>query len=74
MVTSIHRYSANVQIGNFLRVLYDPVAEPLDPISTTDTAYHVLMVWAFPRSLAATDGIENFFLFLEVMRCFSSLG
>ncbi len=74
MVTSIHRCSVNGQVGNFPRVPYDPAAEPLYPMSTTDTAYHVLMVWADPRSLAATDGVEIFFLFLEVMRCFSSLG
>ena len=29
-------------------------------------------VWALPRSLAATYGIECFFLFLRVLRCFSS--
>ena len=32
----------------------------------------VLAVWADPLSLAATDGVEFFFLFLGVMRCFSS--
>ena len=31
-------------------------------------------VWASPRSLAATDGITCCFLFLQVLRCFSSLG
>ena len=30
-------------------------------------------VWAVPSSLATTRGIENFFLFLQVLRCFSSL-
>ena len=30
-------------------------------------------VWALPRSLATTGGIIVYFLFLEVLRCFSSL-
>ena len=32
------------------------------------------LVWPVPRSLAATYGIECFFLFLRVLRCFSSPG
>ena len=32
------------------------------------------LVWAVPRSLATTGGIIVYFLFLEVLRCFSSLG
>ena len=31
------------------------------------------MVWANPRSLAATNGIIIYFLFLQVLRCFNSL-
>ena len=31
------------------------------------------MVWAIPRSLATTWGIIIYFLFLQVLRCFSSL-
>ena len=31
------------------------------------------MVWAVPRSLATTEGIIVYFLFLQVLRCFSSL-
>ena len=31
-------------------------------------------VWAFPCSLATTRGITTCFLFLQVLRCFSSLG
>ena len=30
-------------------------------------------VWAVPRSLATTGGIIVYFLFLQVLRCFSSL-
>ena len=33
-----------------------------------------MLVWANPRSLAATDGITVCFLFLRVLRCFSSPG
>ena len=33
-----------------------------------------MLVWAVPRSLAATKGIINYFLFLRVLRCFSSPG
>ena len=36
--------------------------------------HKILSVWAVPASLAATKGIENFFLFLRVLRCFSSPG
>ena len=32
------------------------------------------LVWAVPRSLATTGGITFCFLFLQVLRCFSSLG
>ncbi len=32
------------------------------------------VVWALPRSLAATDGIIIYFLFLLLLRCFSSQG
>ena len=32
------------------------------------------MVWALPISLATTFGIDVFFLFLRVIRCFSSPG
>ena len=31
------------------------------------------VVWALPRSLATTGGIIVYFLFLQVLRCFSSL-
>ncbi len=31
-------------------------------------------VWAIPFSLATTRGITTCFLFLQVLRCFSSLG
>ena len=31
-------------------------------------------VWAVPRSLATTGGIVDYFLFLRVLRCFTSPG
>ena len=34
----------------------------------------VIKVWAVPLSLATTDGIIGYFLFLGVLRCFSSPG
>ena len=47
--------------------------------STTARSYNpgvalTTPVWALPRSLATTGGIIVYFLFLEVLRCFSSLG
>ena len=74
MVTLIQRGSAKCQICNFPRVRQNPENVSHNPICTTAAAYHVHMVWAFPVSLAATNGVEIFFSFLEVLRCFSSLG
>ena len=45
---------------------HDVVLQPRRRIATTP-------VWALPRSLATTGGIIIYFLFLEVLRCFSSL-
>ena len=45
---------------------YDVVLQPRKCIATPP-------VWALPRSLATTGGIISYFLFLEVLRCFSSL-
>ena len=42
------------------------VLQPRGCVATTP-------VWASPRSLATTGGIIVYFLFLEVLRCFSSL-
>ena len=46
---------------------HDVVLQPRYCVATTS-------VWAGPRSLATTRGIIVYFLFLEVLRCFSSLG
>ena len=45
---------------------HDVVLQPRKCIATHP-------VWALPRSLATTGGIISYFLFLEVLRCFSSL-
>ena len=52
----------------------DPQNTPLNPARTTVAAYDMRTVWAVPRSLAATSGIATCFLFLRLLRCFSSPG
>ena len=44
--------------------------------STISWSYYPdsLSVWALPTSLAATTGIIIYFLFLQLLRCFNSLG
>ncbi len=59
-------YRASGSLGRLLRVI--PTA-PLNPEWT-----RVRSVWAVPRSLATTDGIADCFLFLRVLRCFTSPG
>ena len=44
---------------------YSVVLQPHNCVATT-------VVWALPRSLATTGGIIVYFLFLRVLRCFSS--
>ena len=51
---------------------------PLTMLATTAWSYNptgavTSVVWALPRSLATTGGIIVYFLFLQVLRCFSSL-
>ena len=61
-----------------------PAAAELSRTSRSSYAYDIAvlqpqrriatpLVWALPRSLATTGGITFCFLFLEVLRCFSSL-
>ena len=40
--------------------------------SSSKKSTKVIKVWALPRSLATTNGIIGYFLFLRVLRCFSS--
>ncbi len=53
----------------------DPSARlsPYRPWSYNPSAAVTVLVWALPRSLATTWGIIGYFLFLQVLRCFSSL-
>ena len=51
---------------------------PLTMLATTAWSYNptgavTSVVWALPRSLATTGGLIVYFLFLQVLRCFSSL-
>ena len=59
-------YRASGSLGRLLRVI--PTA-PRNPGRT-----RVRTVWAVPLSLATTDGIADCFLFLRVLRCFTSPG
>ena len=54
-----------------LPVLFSRVI-PMAPLNPEWTRVHP--VWAVPRSLATTDGIADCFLFLRVLRCFTSPG
>ena len=52
---------------------------PLATLLATARSYNpteagTSVVWALPRSLATTGGIIVYFLFLRVLRCFSSPG
>ena len=60
--------------------LYGPTFQkvPLTRFLATARSYNpryavTYLVWALPRSLATTRGIIIYFLFLQVLRCFSSL-
>ena len=66
--------STREQLCNLPRSPYTSLGMSHDPTSTTDMAFNILVVWAVPRSLAATDGIAFCFPFLQVLRCFNSLG
>ena len=52
---------------------YTSILGPMTWSYNPSTAVTVL-VWALPRSLATTYGIISYFLFLRVLRCFSSPG
>ena len=59
-------YRASGSLGRLLRVI------PTAPHNPEGTRVH--SVWAIPLSLATTDGIADCFLFLRVLRCFTSPG
>ena len=74
MARLIQTGSARQPFCNLPRDPYFPQVMSRNPTNTTDMAYHVLMVWAGPRSLATTSGVAFCFTFLQVLRCFNSLG
>src|SRR5690606_32874520 len=45
---------------------------PHYPVYATSAEYHAYTVWPLPLSLATTHGITCCFLFLWVLRCFTS--
>ena len=49
-------------------------ANPLESILRSEPQHARTLVWALPVSLAATPGITCCFLFLRLLRCFSSPG
>jgi hypothetical protein len=46
--------------------------QPHNPVYATPAGYHAYTVWPLPISLATTLGITCCFLFLWVLRCFTS--
>ena len=74
MAPHIQRCSTRSPFCNLPGVPYHSEDISLDPGRTTDTAYHVRLVWAGPRSLATTNGVANCFTFLRLLRCFNSPG
>lgn len=59
MARHIQSCSTKSTLCNLTEALYYFHEMSRDPISTTDIAFDILMVWAAPRSLAATDGIAK---------------
>ena len=59
-------YRTSGSLGRLLRVI------PTAPLNPGWTRVHP--VWANPLSLATTRGIVVYFLFLRVLRCFTSPG
>src|ERR671916_1227664 len=65
--------SATRAFCNFLAALRDDRVGPTTPNTQRPQAF-THPVWAAPLSLATTQGIETFFLFLRVLRCVISPG
>ena len=72
MADSIVEYETVTLYGRSFQNV--PLTEP-SPMawSYTPVKAETSTVWALPRSLATTGGIIVYFLFLQVLRCFSSL-
>ena len=63
MVRHIQTYSTREQLCNLPRSPYTSQDISHNPTSTTDMAFNILVVWAFPRSLATTDGVAKLLYF-----------
>ena len=61
-ITVFGRIFQNVPVREIIS--YERAYYPDDAVTTS--------VWALPRSIATTKGIDKFFLFLGVLRCCSS--
>jgi hypothetical protein len=73
------RYCMHFVYGTITR--YGPTFQKCSTMHADSTAWsynpgtaETVPVWAVPFSLATTGGITTCFLFLQVLRCFSSLG
>ena len=73
------RYRIHFVYGTVTR--YGPTFQKGSTMNTKSTLWsynpgtaETVPVWAVPFSLATTRGITTCFLFLQVLRCFSSLG
>ena len=73
------RYCIHFVYGTITR--YGPTFQKGSTMHTESTLWsynpgtaETVPVWAIPFSLATTRGITTCFLFLQVLRCFSSLG
>ena len=73
------RYCIHFVYGTITR--YGPTFQKGSTMNTESTLWsynpgtaETVPVWAIPFSLATTRGITTCFLFLQVLRCFSSLG
>ncbi len=61
-------------VCNFPRATHSPDGVSRNPARTTDASLYIRTVWAGSLSLAATNEVAICFLFLGVLRCFSSPG
>jgi hypothetical protein len=66
--------SPTVRISYSASLLQQAAGKPRNPKHATAATFSTCLVWAPPLSLATTRGITCCFLFLGVLRCFSSPG
>ncbi len=66
--------SYNIRLTTYLPSVFISVQISEDISASINCQAKVIKVWADPRSLATTYGIIDYFLFLGVLRCFSSPG